>query len=134
MNNSHGPHRVSDWFWDIIAQAEGSRTKLIAILMQFDYDQLNRFEYEYSYAAGYLQNKRFVEHMDGKSNDSVDDLTRWIVGKGKEFYMDVWNHPEHTPASEEYGDSNLAPASWHVCLRNFGDKIDEFGDLPDEEN
>jgi len=128
MSNVYGPNNIPDWFWEIIARAQNSRKKLKDILMMFDYDQLKRFHIEYQRAAGYLAEERFVEHMDGQSEDNVEVVTRYIVGRGKEYYMDVWNHPEHTPAYRAYDDTYFGGVPGQIMLEKFEDYIDDFDD------
>ena len=131
MNNSPGPHNISDWFWNILAQADRDPDKLLEILTEFDYHQLSRFEYEYRRAAGYLFEVRFLEHMEGTSEDDIEDLTRWIVGKGKDYYFEIWNHPERTPSVVANDGQDLSSIAWKVLINKYASIPADFGETSD---
>jgi hypothetical protein len=134
MNMCTHPNEISDTFWNIINRAQKDRSKLKAILLEFDREDLNRFRYQYKEAAYYLTDDRFVKYMLGRSEDDIEDLTEWVVGQGKEYFMDIWNHPEHIPPYIPGSrDSHLGNVVFKVWREKFGYLPDDFGEMPDEE-
>ena len=134
MNMYTNPKDISATFWNMINRAQKDRSKLRAILMELDREELNRFRYQYKEAAYYLTDDRFVKYMLGRSEDDIEDLTEWVVGQGKEYFMDIWNHPEHIPpyipGSRE---SHLGNVVFKVWREKFGYLPDDFGEITDEE-
>jgi hypothetical protein len=60
----------------------------------------------------------------GTSEDGADDISRWVVAQGRDFYQDVHDHPEKTPyASDRREDAQLFPEISEVFYDRFGDEI-----------
>ena len=135
MNRFDDPSKIPDWFWDILERAQKDRNKLKAILMGFDLDALKRFEHQYNQAATYLRRDPWYVYLGViGSEDAAEDITSWVVGQGKEYFMDIWNHPELIPLNEE-GDPvrALYNVSTNVCWEKFGDVPNNFWSPLDED-
>jgi hypothetical protein len=95
---------ISDWFWDILHRAEHSGEKLREILMKLEKSQVSRFQNEYEAAAIVLADYPYTEYLDDltrKSEDEIFDLTLWVVSQGKQYYIQVLDHPELMPPDLE---------------------------------
>jgi len=123
MNDYTDPDEIPAWFWDIIERAQKDKKKLEAILMEFDLEELKRFNRTFLNAATYLTDDPFLDHMTG-SEDGVKDITAWVVSQGKDYFMEIWKHPERIPYCNLPDDSNLANVVYEVYMKKY-DEIPE---------
>ena len=94
--------QISNTFWDLIALAQTNRTSFRSALQGMSRDELYRFYWTYRFAAGVLKFEPYVNHFDPDlSDDGIEDVCLWVVGKGKEYYTGIINDPEHTPCDVE---------------------------------
>ncbi|NSL88409.1 DUF4240 domain-containing protein [Chitinophaga solisilvae] len=89
---------LTDWFWDIISKAHEDKAALREILLPMDRDDILRFQEQFIDAAVELQDEPFTDYMES-SEDGIEDISHWIVSKGKAYYADIINHPEKVPHS-----------------------------------
>lgn len=112
---------ISDWFWDIISYAKEDRGVLKGALSAMDKDDILRFQEQFVDAAVELQEEPFTDYME-ESEDGVEDISHWIVSKGKAFYADIIKHPENTPHSVTGNiDPILYGVADEVCMDKFGE-------------
>jgi hypothetical protein len=78
-----------DWFWQSIDAARPSLAVLEAWLMAQPKDVVARFGRTYQDAASDLAD--YSTGMDGDvwSEDDMEDLCRWVVGRGRAFWESV---------------------------------------------
>ncbi|MBC9909425.1 DUF4240 domain-containing protein [Chitinophaga varians] len=112
---------ISDWFWDIISYAKEDRDTLKEVLSGMDKDDILRFQEQFVDAAVELQDEPFTDYME-ESEDGIEDVSHWIVSKGKAFYADIVKHPEKTPHSVT---GNTGPILYGVADEVFLDKFGE---------
>jgi hypothetical protein len=126
------PSEISDFFWEIIEQANNGHENLREILLKADKNTIYKFAGEFGTAAVELTDERYVDRMDVTSENSIKDICEWIVSQGKDYYEKIWNNPELMP---KYDDIELV-GNWEsfaafIYEEKFGeempDTIDERG-------
>lgn len=89
---------LHDWFWDIIAQAEGDERKMLEILKPMKTSQLREFDRLFRAAGQALWYEPYDQYMGfgtpGLSEDNIKDRANMAVSQGKEYYLKVLDHPE----------------------------------------
>jgi hypothetical protein len=61
-------------------------------------DELIAFYEQYRDTAMELTSAEYVQHMEpGASEDGANDISRWIVAQGKDYYEGVLDDPAKTP-------------------------------------
>jgi hypothetical protein len=96
------PFHLSDWFWDLIAQAQGDADRMRAILDGLDSPDLRRFHEELEDATCELAyDPMFDPFLTDESEDGKIDVAHWAVSQGREYYQDLFVHPERIPRSVE---------------------------------
>ncbi len=93
-SGSFHPDEISDWFWEIIAQAEHNAETLADLLRAMSREEMIHFHDQFQEAAVQLEDEFFLESRgDGPSEDTMQDIAAWVVSQGKPFYSEVWNDP-----------------------------------------
>jgi hypothetical protein len=96
------PLEVSTDFWAIIDKANRERAKMALILELMTREEIISFHNQFLNLATAILGQEYIQYMDpGTSEDGADDVTRWIVGQGRDYYLDIYEHPQKTPASVE---------------------------------
>ncbi|SKA37492.1 Protein of unknown function [Chitinophaga eiseniae] len=112
---------ISDWFWGIISHAKEDRNTLKETLSAMAKDDILRFQEQFVDAAAELQDEPFTDYME-ESEDGIEDISHWIVSKGKAFYAEIIHHPENTPHSVTGNTERiLYGVADEVCLDKFGE-------------
>ena len=121
--NPFKPEYISSWFWNIIAQAGGSRDNLRAILMRLGRDKVYRFQEEFVRASVELTDDALLRYIvPGESEDGVTDICHWVVSQGKQYYESVWADPQSIPRHVEGRSSEiLYGVANEVYLERFGE-------------
>jgi len=91
----------SDWFWEIMANAKGDRTRLEALLRDMSRDDLSDLFNEFKAAAATLRGSRHEPYLADLSEDQVADITEWVVAQGRSTYSNVMVHPDQIPLSAD---------------------------------
>ena len=118
---------ISDWFWNIIRGAAKDRFALERIIERLSSEQIYRFALEFLEASSRLQEKPFTYFVTpGSSEDDVEEISWWVVSQGKEFYSNVWRHPENMPSAELVED-NSSQILYSVAEGILDDKLGEEG-------
>jgi hypothetical protein len=95
---SFSPEEISHWFWDVILKSGQSRDQLLSLLEGMTRDEIVRFDNEFQEAATQLVDEPFLKFMEEDiSEDGAKDIADFVVSQGKEFYSNVWKHPEEIP-------------------------------------
>ena len=118
MNNTD----KEQWFWNIIANAKEDRELLRTILMEFSKDNIVAFQEIFVDLAAELQCKPFTDYIE-ESEDGVEDVSHWVVSKGRTYYEKILKHPELIPYSIKGNDSDtiLYGIADEVCLDKYND-------------
>jgi hypothetical protein len=117
---------ISDWFWSIIEQSEGSRDKLRLILRNMDKNQIYRFQDEFLEASIQLQDEPFNKYISPEiSEDGEQDISNWVVSQGRKFYEFVWKNPSKIPYQIDIENpNNLFGIADEVYEEKFGEELD----------
>lgn len=98
------PPEPPHWFWEAIEKAHGSRELFRAALASLSREQLIQAYAYYQDLALVFSSPKYVAHMTpGMSEDGALDVGAWIVSQGREFFRDVYFHPDKTPSSPTPG-------------------------------
>lgn len=99
--------KLPDWFWDIIEAGAKNEETMLKVFLEQTLQRLFEFHHFFKYVAGSLTADAFLEHISKEeSEDGLADLTSWVVSQGKEYYLDIWEHPEKIPPESDYLDSS----------------------------
>ncbi len=109
MNNQgFSPESIPDEFWEFIAVARQDYQRFRRLVKQMNRRELIHFCWYFDDAAaqfkGYPYSDIHYSAVLYPSEDGLDDICNWIVGQGKEYYTQVFNHPELMPT--EIGNSD----------------------------
>jgi hypothetical protein len=123
---------IPDSFWKLIALAKRDEDAYRAKLEKMKQDELVRFYHTFESAAALLKWEPYVDHLDPKlSEDGVDDVARWVVEQGKEYYTRVVNDPEKLPSGPKtpagYGGEVV-----DVYYERFDDEIPTQDEVEEE--
>jgi len=106
--STFSPDEISEWFWNLLARASGSKEKLRDLLQNLSSEQLIRFEDEFAEASAQLREEPFVDHLDeGATEDTEQDVANYVVSQGKRFFEDVWRSPSHIPPYIDEGEPGI---------------------------
>lgn len=110
---------VSDWFWDIIMNADQNADKLREILREMDQENIVKFQEQFLDAASVLQDEPFLDYIE-ESEDGIEDVSYLVVGRGKKYYAEILNNPEKTPSTAEDCEILFGIAD-EICIEKFGE-------------
>ena len=89
-----------DVFWKLITKANRSLEALTKALEGLSREELIGFAWKFEYLAGQLDDEKY--HAGQYSEDELEDLTSWIVGRGRKYYETVLHNPEKMPEEVDY--------------------------------
>ena len=95
-----GPRTGTDWFWSIIAAAQGDRDRLRTELMKLGKEEVRGFQEEFLDLAGELTVPPFDAFVE-ESEDGLTDVAEWVVSQGKAMYEAVLADPASIPHTVE---------------------------------
>ncbi|MCM3293263.1 DUF4240 domain-containing protein [Paenibacillus sp. MER 180] len=110
---------VSDWFWDIIMNADQNADKLREILREMDQEHIVKFQEQFLDAASVLQEEPFLDYIE-ESEDGIEDVSYLVVSQGKKYYAEILNNPEKIPSTAEDCVILFGIAD-EVCIEKFGE-------------
>jgi hypothetical protein len=117
------PRGISTEFWTIIEKADRSRKKMAAVLESMTREEIITFHIHFRDAAYAIATQEYTQYMEeNTSEDGVDDITRWIVGQGRDYYFHVYDNPQKTPRSVEPHSSQQV---YYEIARVFIERFDE---------
>ena len=92
------------WFWQTIEQAKGSLERFRTALDALTREQVIQAYAYYEDLARVFSAPLYVQHMaPDMSEDGSFDVGAWVVSQGREYFRDVYAHPEKVPQSETPG-------------------------------
>jgi hypothetical protein len=118
------PDHLSDWFWDVIAQAGGDVPRMRAILNELDVPDLRRFHEELEDAVCELLDEPFTEFLTDASEDGATDVAYWAVSQGRAYYHELFAHPERIPRDVERHPLGVLHAG--ITLAVYFDRTGEY--------
>lgn len=110
---------VSDWFWEIILNANQNANKLREILREMDKESIIKFQEQFLDASSILQDEPFEEYME-ESEDGIEDVSYLVVSKGKKYYAEILNDPKKIPFTAENCEILFGIAD-EICIEKFGE-------------
>lgn len=120
---------IPSWFWNIINAGAKDEEKILTVLREQTFERLFEFQYFFEYVAGSLNADAFLKHVSRiVSEDGMEDLTWWVVSQGKEYYLDVWEHPEKIPHESDYLDleQSFYGQAENVYEEKTGKDLDDY--------
>ncbi|MDR0229956.1 MAG: DUF4240 domain-containing protein [Flavobacteriaceae bacterium] len=109
------------WFWNIIQQAQQNRAKLNTFLLSLNKEEIIRFQDIFLDFAIELQDEPYTGFME-ESEDGIEDISHWVVSKGKDYYTHILQHPEDIPFNvEDVMDENLYGIADEVCYAKYNE-------------
>lgn len=112
-------------FWVTVEAAERDRTRMRALLERMTREEMIEFHRQFFDAAMAVATPEHVDHMaPGTSEDGADDVSRWVVAQGKDYYMTVLHDPEKTPAAvEPHSPEQIYYEIPRTFIQRFGEDI-----------
>lgn len=99
------PEDISNQTWDALEVARQDRARFREMLKEMSQGALVRLAWDYQESAVQLKTPAFLKHVDPElSEDGIFELANWVVGQGKQYYADVFEHPEKMPATVDSHD------------------------------
>lgn len=127
------PIELSDWFWNIIASADGDVPRMREILNTLDVADLRRFHYDLEDAVAELLDEPFTRYLTRNSEDGATDVAYWAVSQGRTYYEGLYEHPETIPEHVEYHPPGVLHDG--ITLAVYEDRTGEMmPDRPDDED
>ena len=119
-------HIDNNWFWNIVSEANEDEEKLKEILFKMEKEEIYKFKDLFLEAAVELQYEPFTNFTE-ESEDGIEDISFWVVSKGKRYYNEIVNNPEKTPYSVEGKlDIILAYAADIVYEEKYNERLDLY--------
>lgn len=113
-------------FWALVALADSDFDAFSERLRAMDRASLIGFAWAFEEKAGLLWDPRY--HRNRFSEDDLEDLSGWIVGRGRAFYEDILAHPERMPADWDNSETgmDIPYAATEIHFERFGDEMPPF--------
>ena len=113
-------------FWNLITEASEDFEVFKGKLESLSRDELIGFAWKFEYLAGLLYDEKY--HQNQYSEDYLEDLTCWIVAKGRKFYENVLSHPDQMPAEVNFDEPGLDVhfQALKVYADRFGEEMPAF--------
>jgi hypothetical protein len=114
------------WFWGIIDLVQGDRDELKTILNNFTREELEQFQDHFIDLSAELQDEPYTDYME-PSEDGVEDISHWIVSRGKKYYDGIVSKPENAPRSVEgKSEEILYGVANEVYFSKFRETMDQY--------
>jgi Protein of unknown function (DUF4240) len=88
-------------FWQLVATANKDFELFCTKLKSMSKGELEEFVWKFSDLAEVCADDEYLSGIlaesEGMSEDSLEDLFGWIVGKGEEFYKKILKNPDQVP-------------------------------------
>jgi len=115
---------LSDWFWDIIRNANQKADKLREILREMDQASIIKFQEQFLDAAAVLQDEPFLNYIE-ESEDGIEDVSYLVVSRGKKYYAEILNDPKKIPFTAENCEILFGIAD-EICIEKFGESTEVY--------
>jgi hypothetical protein len=84
-----------DQFWAMIALVDQDYAAFKDLLQHMSREELIGFSWEFQDLVGPVY--EVIENEDAFTEDRLQDLTAWVVARGKDFYQHVLDNPKEMP-------------------------------------
>lgn len=113
-------------FWTLVALADSDFDAFCARLEAMDGPGLTGFAWAFEEKAGVLWDVRY--HHDRFSEDDLEDLCGWVVGRGRAFYEDIVAHPERMPTEWNPAETgmDIQYQATQTYFERFGSEMPAF--------
>jgi hypothetical protein len=109
----------------LVALAKGDRAALREALSRTSREELSRFFWTYEQAIAELERAPLLDHAHTLTEDEFRDLSSWIVGQGREAFVEALTDPSKLPREARGGWFVLTDiTSEHE--RRFGEPLPPF--------
>lgn len=122
---------IYDTFWEMIALARQNREQFRTRLKEMDRESLTHFCWTYEITAADFKYEPYINYLDSKSEDGIDDISQWIIGQGKDYYMRILNNSALIPKDIPGRDPALGYLS--DAVREYRARYSEPVPYPDED-
>jgi hypothetical protein len=123
----------ADWtrFWELIDLGRKDPEALERRIGEMTEAELVEFFSIWEQTVADLKDDEFTEHMPyPHSEDTLDDIAKWVVGQGSDFYEDVMLDPSKMPTALPPGEEN--PGWGGVAYWTYRDRYGAPIPIPDE--
>lgn len=120
----------ADAFWTLVDLGKEDLEAFRDALRALERRALIRFAWMYEERASRLGQPRFQRHTaPDLSEDAYDDLARWVVEQGRDYYEHVVNHPAEMPSDLEEGipRPRLYYEADNIFEELFGEDLPPYG-------
>jgi Protein of unknown function (DUF4240) len=106
------PEDIPEEFWTLIDRSRQDREGFKNELKNLNKGSLIRLAWLIREAAAMLQTDAHIRNVDPQhTEDSLNDLTLWVVAQGRDRYADIFYNPDHIPARVDRHDHSLSVLS-----------------------
>jgi hypothetical protein len=124
---------VSYWnrFWELIDVGLAKPDELERMIAVLPEPELVQFYWCYRDVAADLTKPEFTAHLEApRTEDYVDDVAQWIVGRGLDYYEDIMMDPSKIAADLP---AKVQPPPWlSIAERVYRQRYGTFVRFPDE--
>jgi hypothetical protein len=122
------PDHVSDWFWEVVEDAHQDVDRMRAKLDEMDVADLLRFHYDLEDATVELTDEPYASYITRESEDGAEDLTYWVVSRGRAYCRELRDKPWTIPHCIECAQKIDRRSSVHVglALAIYHDRTGQF--------
>lgn len=123
--------RSDEEFWQLINAANQDFDGFCDRLNTMSKQDLKEFVWLFKDKAGELADDRFLDcildNRDSITEDALEDLSGWIVGKGENFYKSVLESPEKIPAeiNDDSPGITIQFEASRIYFEKFGEHVPE---------
>jgi hypothetical protein len=111
-------------FWALLARYRRNPSETREHLYDLDRDEMIALYISYMYLSENLFQSEHLDYLE--NNEGVQwDIASWVVTQGEDFYRDVYEHPEKTPAWDDIS----APMLSGDLVEAFAERFNEVLDL-----
>lgn len=113
----------SPWFWDVIAKAQENDNDFKTLVQEMSRDEVIQFYQEFVEAAADLCTTRHLDYLADASEDTVQDITEYVVSKGRNYYKEVCDHPAKIPTEVKMDAPSFKGVALLVYWEKYGESI-----------
>jgi hypothetical protein len=124
---SFRPHMLDDWFWEVVSVGSQDKKNFGVLLKQMDKGDLIEFYFNYIQAADELKAAPYLNTITSTrpmpSEAELDELCKWVVAQGHQYYTEVFYVPELMP--DEMCDRSLVQRILQPVMKEYEERYGE---------